>query len=194
MTAIKAWSTGCRDWSPRRLLGGMMAWRRRRRWDEDSTKDIDNDISHPTQWRLLWLSSRPQLRLRKENKLSVTDVGCEYLLGKGPGMLRRDQFNHDGVTKHTDHKPPKRPGAEASMQESKIRLAVISHWGRYTDLNWISQGEGPDCISMSLVPLEQAPYQWRILRYTVYTGGIPNSGGLKTLMKCVSSQKKVLRF
>ena len=36
--------------------------------------------------------------------------------------------------------------------------------------------------------------QWRILRYTAYTGGIPNFGGLKTLMNCVSSQKKVIRF
>ena len=37
-------------------------------------------------------------------------------------------------------------------------------------------------------------YQWRILRYTAHTGDIPNFGRLKTLMKCVSSQKKVLIF
>ena len=41
---------------------------------------------------------------------------------------------------------------------------------------------------------EQCVRLWRILRYTAYTGGIPNFGGLKTLMKCVSSQKKVLIF
>ena len=37
-------------------------------------------------------------------------------------------------------------------------------------------------------------YQWRILRHTAYTGGIPNFGSLKTLMKCVFFQKKVLTF
>ena len=38
------------------------------------------------------------------------------------------------------------------------------------------------------------PHQWRIPRYTMYTGGITNFGGLNTLMKCVSSLKKILRF
>ena len=37
-------------------------------------------------------------------------------------------------------------------------------------------------------------HQWQILRYTAYTGAIPDFGGLKTLMKCVCSKKKVLRF
>ena len=39
--------------------------------------------------------------------------------------------------------------------------------------------------------VEQSDH-WRILRYTADTGGIPNFARLKTLMKCVSSQKKML--
>ena len=37
----------------------------------------------------------------------------------------------------------------------------------------------------------QSFHQWRILRYTAHTGGIPNFGGLKALRNCVSLQKKV---
>ena len=49
---------------------------------------------------------------------------------------------------------------DPSLQEWKIQLAVKSCRRRYSDFNWTSQGEVPDCIPLLLVPLEGAPYAW----------------------------------